>query len=305
MSLSIDERLEARIPHGCLVKARSLYPALKRAERGALVYLLGHPDDVRSVSIAVIARGAGCGLATLSRLARRLGYAGYPELKAAFRAQAGGTAGVVYRGISAQDSPEAVLEKVFAASMESLRDTLAVLDRAQYARAVEAVRRARRLLFCGLGDASQVAAAICQKFLRAGIDAHAAEDPDTQMMLAAHLEPGDTAVGISHSGRSVPVMNALAEAHGRGATTIAITNYPRSPLARRAEVVLLTADFAEDLNGEVVSKRISEHCILESLYITRLIGAQESLSEALERARQAVTVYKAQPPRAAGARGAG
>jgi DNA-binding MurR/RpiR family transcriptional regulator len=151
-----------------------------------------------------------------------------------------------------------------------------------------------------------VAAAICQKFLRADMDAHAAEDPDTQMMLAAHLQAGDAMVGISHSGRSITVLNTLREARERGATTIAVTNYPRSPMAKRADIVLLTADFAEDLNGEVVSKRISEHCILESLYICRLMGAPGAPgARAQERSRRAVNVYKAERPQARAARKTG
>jgi DNA-binding MurR/RpiR family transcriptional regulator len=280
------------LPHAVAVKARAVYPTLKRAERAAMDYITGNVSAVISASIVTVAKSAGCSEATLFRLSRHLGYEGFPALKAALARQTVTQDGVVYRGIAAQDSPDAVLQKVFAASILSLQDTLAVLDPVQYAAAVTAVVGARRLLLCGLGDASLVAAAAAQKFTRVDIDARSSEDPDTQLIQASHLGPGDVTIAISHSGTTTTVLNTAAEAHRRGATVVAITNFPHSPLAKAADIVLLTADFAEHLNGEVVSKRVSEQCLLESLYINCLIARNGTLGEAQKRAQDAVSVYK-------------
>jgi len=288
----VDPRQSPDLPHAFAVKARAVYPTLKRAERAALDYIRANASSAATSSIITVARAAGCSEATLFRLSRHLGYDGFPALKAALGQDSTAASTVVYRGISADDSPASVLQKVFAASILSLQDTLSVLDERQYAAAAATVAAARRLLFCGLGDASQVAAAMAQKFARVDLDARAAEDPDTQVILASHLGPGDAIVAISHSGQTTTVLNAVAEARRHGATAIAVTNYPRSALARAADIVLLTADFAEDLNGEVVSKRVSEQCLLESLYVTCLIARNGQLSEAQKRAQAAVSVYK-------------
>jgi RpiR family transcriptional regulator, carbohydrate utilization regulator len=291
--MQVDPQHIAHIPNACLVKARALYPTLKRAERSALDYLLAHPQQVAGATIGEAARAAGCSEASLFRLARRLGYEGFPALKAAFGGVESPHGGVVYRGITAADDPLSVVEKVFAASVQSLQDTLGILDRAEYGKAVQAVVGARRLLFCGIGDAALVGVAMAQKFVRVNIDARAEFDPDAQLVAASHLQPGDVAVGISHSGRTVTVLNTLREARKRGATAIAVTNYPMSAAAKAADIVLLTADFAEHLNGEVVSKRVSEHCVLESLYINTLIARSAELAPAQRRADEALTVYKA------------
>jgi DNA-binding MurR/RpiR family transcriptional regulator len=131
-----------------------------------------------------------------------------------------------------------------------------------------------------------------QKFVRVDADARSSEDPDVQLILASHLQPHDVVVAISHSGRTSTVMHTVQEAKSRGATIIAVTNFARSKLGREADIVLLTADFAEHLNGEVVSKRVSEQCVLESLYISYLLVRNGALLKAQERANQAVEVYK-------------
>lgn len=291
MELSVNPaRLDA-IPHRLLTRARAAYGTMKSAERRAMDYLVDFPDQVAGASIVTVASHAGCSEATLVRLAKKLGYEGFPALRAELAR--GGEQDVVYRGITPGDNPRAVVDKVFAASIQSLRDTLSVLDTAEYERAVAALLGSRRILVCGLGDAAQVAAAITQKFIRVDVDARTSEDPDVQLIQASHLRTADVAIGISHSGRTTTVMHTLREAHERGATTIAITNYPHAPLAKQADIVLLTADFAEHLNGEVVSKRVSEQCLLESLYIAYLIQRNGGLRQAQERANSAVEAYKA------------
>jgi hypothetical protein len=78
----------------------------------------------------------------------------------------------------------------------------------------------------------------------------------------------------------------------RGATVIAVTNYPLSPLAKIVDLVLLTADFSEHWGGEVVSKRVSELCILESLYINYLILKDGNVLTKLHTANEAVAAHK-------------
>jgi RpiR family transcriptional regulator, carbohydrate utilization regulator len=290
--MNLTDQQIAALPHDCLVKARAIHPTLKSAERRGLEYILLHPQDVPGVSIVAVAKASGASEATLVRLARRLGYAGYPGLKSDLRGHQAQGAAVVYKGISASDNAFSVVEKVFAASAQSLRDTLKVLDRQQYSRAVEALVGARRLLFCGQGDAAHVAAAASLKFVRADVDARATQDADGQRIIASHLAAGDVLVAISHSGRSTIVLNTVAEARKRRATVIALTNYPRSVLARKADIVLLTADFSEHLNGEVVSKRVSEQVLLESLYVNYLIRKGGSLQPAQRAADEAVKAYK-------------
>ncbi|MBD3240671.1 MAG: SIS domain-containing protein [Chitinivibrionales bacterium] len=291
--MEIDKGKLEKVPHSCAIKAQAVYDTLKRAERAAMDYILNHPDQIAEASIVRVAREAGCSEATLVRLARRLGYDGFPGLKTAFQQAERSEEGVVYKGITAHDDPLAVVEKVFAASIQSLHDTLQVIDREQYRRAVAAIVGARRLLFCGLGDAALVAASVCQKFLRVNADAQSSEDPDMQLIMASHLGARDVLVAVSHSGRSTTIIHTIDEARARGATTVAVTNYPLSPLAKASDIVLLTADFAEHLNGEVVSKRVSEQCVLESLYINYLIARNGELLAAQERANRAVEVYKA------------
>lgn len=258
-----------RIPHRCLIKLKGIYHSFKTAERKGADFILAAPEDVAELGVVEFAQRAGCSEATVVRLARKLGYEGFPELKRDF---ADFEPPLLYRDITPRDAPEVVARKVFANSVQALNDTLETLDMEQYGRAVDALLRAERLAFFGLGNAAVVAREAYQKFLGIGVTCFTAEDPDLQLiMVNTQLARGDLLVAISYSGESRPILAAARQARQRGVTVLAITNFPRATLARLSDLVLLTAVFQEHVNGEVGSKRLAQLAVLESLYANYLL----------------------------------
>ena len=281
----------AQIPHNCLLKIQSSYEALKTAERKAADHLLAIPDRISRMTIIEFAAEAGCSEATVVRLSKRLGYEGFPELKSDFArfAHVEDSTTEHYEGITRDDNPLMVFQKVIRSTMGALEDTLKIMEDGAYLRALDAIVDAGTIMFCGLGDASIVAAEAHQRFMRLGKQSAFALDADQQLMYAAQLKPGDVFVAISHTGRSRTVLDALRLAKDAGATIITITNFPFSPLAKRSDIVLLTAVFTSYLTVEVMAKRVTELCILESLsinYLNRVGGP------AVERLRQSNTVVE-------------
>ncbi len=246
-----------RVPHGVLVKIRALYDTLKSAERRLVDYLLENPFDVQGSTIVEMAGRAGCSEATIVRLSKKLGFEGFPELKAAFGSEDGQSRKFEYEGIVAGDDCMTVMKKVFDATRDALNDTFDLLVPEDHERAVEVLLGASRIVFAGLGDAGVVAMEACQRFLRIGVNCNASEDPDLQLIFAEHLQKDDVFFAISHTGRSRTILDATRRATKAGATVILITNYPVSPLAKHSDVVLLTAAFSRHLTGEVISKRVA------------------------------------------------
>ncbi|MGO8677833.1 MAG: MurR/RpiR family transcriptional regulator [Limisphaerales bacterium] len=279
-----------RVPHRCLIRIRGIYHSLKTAERKAADFILSSPDAIHDAGVVEFSAKAGCSQATVVRLAQRLGYVGYPELRHDF---ASPETEVPYRDIAPTDEPEAVLRKVFENSVQGLQDTLAAVDPAQYKMAVEALVAAKGLAFFGLGNAAVVAREAYHKFLRIGVPCHTAEDPDLQLIiLRNHLTRGDVMAAISYSGESKPILAAVRAAQARGIRVLAITNFPRSSLAKSADMVLLTAVFQEHVNGEIGSQRLAQLAVLESLYVNYMLRSGSGVRKALAAANEAVGANK-------------
>lgn len=281
-----------KIPHRCVLSLHAVYDNLKTAEKKAVDYLLVHPGEITTMTVSEFAEEAGCSEATVVRFSKRLGYEGYPELKRDFIAFSKDDVFVEYENISQSDSPVDVMKKVFESSISALNDTLNILDKSVFADAARCLSVAEKIAFTGFGDAGIVALEAHQKFIRAGKQTYYSPDPDIQLIHASQLNPGDVLVAISHSGRTMPVINTVKTAKERGAKIISITNFPVSALTKKSDFVLQTAAFARTVSGEVISKRVTALCIIESLYLTWLMTHQDDLLPVLHRSNEIVKINK-------------
>lgn len=250
-----------------LVKLKSVYNTLKSAERKAADLLLINPEALADLSITDAAQLAGCSEATFVRLAKKIGYKGYHQLRSALEDSTSTKEISLYPDLREDDQSSELLRKVFSASMRTIQDTLNIIDIKQYEAAVEALTHADKIAFFAIGDASSVALSGYYKFTRIGLNCSFFADPDYSLISSVYLKPGDAAVAISYSGETANVVEAIKKSKEAGATTIAITNFPLSPLAKESEVVLQTAAFAHHLDGELMAHRVTQLCILESLYV--------------------------------------
>lgn len=296
MSLNIPPENLIHIPHSLVVKIRAIYFTLKSAEKKAMDLLINDPVFFAQATISEAARDANCSEATMVRLARRLGFEGYTELKQYLKGDDelnnGKNDVILYESITKDNSYEEVAKKVFQSSIQALTDTINILDMNEYKRAVEAISSADRILFCGAGDAANVARSGYQKFIRAGFNVHVSTDLDLQLIAASQLKEKDVVIAVSHSGRTKCVVDLVKYAKAIGATIISITNYPVSPLAKNSDILLLTAAFEEHSKGEVISNRLAELCILESLYINSIIMLEEKVVEKLRQSNAALGINK-------------
>ncbi len=291
MTTAMELQLE-HMPHSCALQMQAVYNTLKKAEKRAADYLIGHAKGVNRLSIQEFASEAGCSEATVVRLSKKLGYEGFPELKRDFAAFENSSDIHEYGSILDNDSPLEVMHKVFEASAQGLMDTLNMLDPEAYSRALQSLIHAKKILFCGLGDAGAVAMEAHLRFLRIGVSSLHAADPDTQLIYATQLEPNDVVVAISHSGRSRQILDVVKVAKDRGATVILITNFPVSPLSKKSDLILQTAVFSKNMTGEIMSKRITALCIIESLYINFMLNAGSIFAETLKVANETIAINK-------------
>lgn len=263
--MHISKKSLEMIPHDCVVRLFSIYDTLKSAERKAADLLIEDPEFVRTSSIAKVAQRAQCSEPTFSRLAKKLEYTGFPELKHELGKANNERAFVFYDGIQKGDSIDEIIEKVFRSAAQGLEDTAKTLSGEKIEQAVETLIGARTCLVYGVGDSSVVARAIQYKLAKLGIRIQFAEDVDFTATMAFHLGKSDVFFAVSHSGKSDPTLRMARRAKMNGAQVVSITNFPASPLAKISDVVLLTAVFSELAYGENTSKRAAEMCVLEIL----------------------------------------
>lgn len=280
------------IPYKFALNIQAVYNNLKTAEKKAANYFLSYPKIIANLTIEECAKNAGCSEATIVRLSKRFGYKGFPQLKKDFSKTRPDSEYLQYGEIKKTDDPFQVLNKVFESSMAAIKDTLKIIDKKEFEEALKALLNAKRIMFCGVGDAALVAMEAYQRFTRIGVHCFTHTDPDLLLVQTLQLHQGDVLIAVSYSGRSRTAVETAKSAKAAGATVIAITNYPISPLTKKSDIILQTAAFSKYSNGEIISKRVTELLIIESLHTNFILKRSPDSIDMLKRSDEVIVNNK-------------
>ena len=279
------------ISHSCLIKFQCVYDDLKSAERKAADFCLSMPEYVNTATIGEVAGCANCSEATFVRLAKRLGYSGYPELREnLLREDSEEIAHSV--GIKNSDDIRTITTAVFNTNILALNDTLSSLDFEFLEDAVNLILKANHILIAASGDANIVALSGVGKFMRLGLPVHYNTDFDTQLVYLSQMGESDILICISHSGRTKNICELAKAANKKKVKVLSLTNFPQSPLVKTSDIVLMTAAFSHDIMGETLAKRIPALCLLDTIYVSILFRLSDKELTKLDAANKILRLNK-------------
>jgi len=274
------------------LRIQSVYNILAAAEKRIADLLKENPRDIIHLSITELAERSNVSEATVVRFARKLGFKGYQDLKITFAQEMISPLQSIHEEIKENDKIPEVLNKIFQSIIQTLYHTRDVLDLEQVEKAAEAILRARKTVVFGLGNSAPVAMDAQHKFLRAGIECSAYCDNHMQVIVASHLCPEDVAIGISHSGSSRDIVEALKLSKECGATTICIANYGKSPVLKYSDIHLFTASQETRFRILALASRIAQLGIIDTLYVYVALRKKEKGYDAIKRIERALQCKK-------------
>ncbi|MGC9668689.1 MurR/RpiR family transcriptional regulator [Planosporangium sp. 12N6] len=304
-----DNGADAGAAHGggratpTTVKARGLLPSLSPAEQRVARVVIEDAGSVAQLTITELAKRARTSETTVIRFCRTLGFTGYPQLRLTLAAEAGRVPddGSPERAMGSDISPSddltEVVEKIAFADARAIEDTAAQLDVAVLARVVDAVAAARRVDIYGVGASAFVAQDFQQKLHRIGRVAYAWSDLHVALTSAALLTEHDVAFGISHTGATMDTIEAFAEAGRQGALTVALTNFPKSPITRVADLVLTTAARETTFRSGAMASRLAQLTVVDCVFVGVAQRTYPQTRAALEATYEAVRSRRARPQR--------
>jgi DNA-binding MurR/RpiR family transcriptional regulator len=261
-----------RPPVSVLIKVRGILPNLRPAEQRVAAAVLADPAGISESSITAVALRCQTSETAVLRFCRAIGLTGYPELRIALARAAqfeevDHCAGAPMTGdITATDTLADVVAKITHAAASAVTDTAAVLDLEVLEAAIHAITMATRVDIYGIGASALVGEYLHQKLHRIGLVSFAWFEGHLAVTSAGLLGPGDVALGISHTGTTIDMIDALRVARERGATTISVTNYEMSPIAAVSGLLLTTAARETTFSAGGMSSRIAQFALVDCLF---------------------------------------
>jgi DNA-binding MurR/RpiR family transcriptional regulator len=282
---------------GLLVRVQGLLPELSEALLRIATEVLKDPGRVARSTIVELADASGTSPSTVNRFCRVVGIDGYAELRLGIAAEIGRAAVAgrpdVGTEIEVGDDLGHIARVISAADAWTIQETLRQLDLAEVGHVVDALAGARRIDIYGAGSSAVMASELQQRLHRIGLTSWFWSEVHAGLASASLLGERDVGFALSHSGRTRETIDMLTEAGARGATTVAVTNFPRSPLADVADVVLTTAVRETTFRPGTLAAQHSQLLVLDLVYVGVAQRTRRRAAQAFAVTAQAVVGHRA------------
>ncbi|MBD7956259.1 MurR/RpiR family transcriptional regulator [Microbacterium sp. Sa4CUA7] len=280
------------------VSLRQRMPSLSKAERRIAEVVLERPSIVVESSITRLADLADTSPSSVARFCRAVGFDGYKDFRMAIaaadsREQA---ARELFRvddaEIDASDSALDVVTKVAYQEARAIEETARSVDLDALDAVVDAIRGATRLDVFGAGSSGLTAQDLQLKLHRVGVPTFCWSDAHLALTSFALTGPGGVAIAVTHTGQTLEANQVLAVARERGATTVAITNYPDSPIADVADHLLVTSARESRYRTGAMSSRLAQMAIVDFVVVRLLQREMDRAGDLLRRTYEAVQGHR-------------
>ncbi len=216
---------------------------LNDTDDSIIEYVRTHRSDLQELSIHNIAKALYVAPNAIMRVAKKLGYSGFSELKFS---------------LQQEDNPadyQTVEKRVLDKIPQNIVKTLDVLDEATMAELVNTMLHAPKIVFAGVGE-SVYFCELFGKYLRC-LDQKVEYYPQIHDIeyAVAHCAAGDLLVTISASGNTERLIALSQKAAEQGVQTACITHYGKNPLSEACALQLCFWGEKRIANGYNVTDR--------------------------------------------------
>ena len=250
-------------------KIHNVFANLTETEQRIASYILEFPDRVVNMTAKELADNCDTVPSAVNRMCKSVGEEGFSKMKISLAA-AVGKEGDDEKNIpfDKEDTTKMIFNKVFNSGINTLKSTYQMIDFSKIEEISKIFASAQHIFIFGVGTSSVVAVDAAYRFSQLDVQTYAYTDILQMNVMASNMKKGDVAFGISHSGRTKAVVDAMRSAKQAGATTIALTSFTRSLLYTESDYSISVYADEKNYPVEAVSARIAHMCVIDALILT-------------------------------------
>lgn len=246
----------------------TMYNSFTNTEKKLADYIMKNKAQVMYMSITDLSDKAKVAESSVFRFCKSMKFTGYQEFKIALAQSLNkdNSEHHIDTEILIEDSMSSMAEKVKQTNISALDETYNLLNYNEVSLAVDAMIKADKVRFFGVGSSLITAMEGQNKFLRIMNKAECSIDSHLQSMTASLMTDKEVAIVISYSGQTKDSIDVAKRAKEAGAMVISITRFVKSPLTYFSDITLLCGAHEGPLQGGSLSAKISQLYLLDILY---------------------------------------
>lgn len=255
---------------GSLIKIKEIINNLSPSEKKVAEYILENPYEISNLSIGKLADKSGSSEATIVRLCKLLDFNGYKDFRINIIQDIANMPKYEnkdkYTDVEPGDDLKSIIKNISYNNKKSIDNTLEIISYKDLSMAIEAIIKAEKIDFYGVGASNIIALDAMQKFSRINKIATSYSDPHMQVVSAANLKKGDVAIAISYSGETKDTYDSIRIAKESRATTISITKFGQNSISDLCSINLYVSAPEITIRSGAMSSRIAQLNIIDILF---------------------------------------
>lgn len=247
---------------------------LTKRNLAILKYMLDSPDGTVAKSVSELARENGVNISTITRLAQKLGFKGFPDLKLIFRDSlkqrknfySDQVKNFLSKGPNADDKKRSILKRVIQDEWSNVMVMADTFDEKRFATIIQLLIHAERICIIGLRGSYPFAhyLGFYLKMIRDNVSLIGRAGHTLADDLSV-LEPGDLLIAISLKPYTKATVDACSMSRLQSTNLIAITDSQSSPLVMETDHFLVTPAESDFFFNPMVSVIICIETLLSEL----------------------------------------
>lgn len=269
-----------------LTKLRSMH--FSATEQRIADYIIRNAEHLSGCTISTIAAECGTSKSMVVQLCKAVGFKGYKDLLSQLLVeQALGRQleqpEEAYDDIHPGCTPAQIAQVIIRKEILSLQDTMDLIDPGELAKAVKLIKKADRILLCGVGESGLAAQDLDNKLSRIGLYSRFTADVHCQLLETSSLTSSSVCIVFSFSGRTRDMIEICELSREMGAKVITITRLGENPVNELADVKLSVVSSESPHSVTAMSSRMSTMGLVDVLFACLISDMNEKITSQINR----------------------
>ena len=255
-----------------ILKINEYYKTFTKQEKKLADFLLKNINEASVLTISELSKESGVSCSTINRFAITLGYKGFKEFIRDMYHEANSLP--VQENVYEinHENPlnmdiDTVIKVVCNLNIESIRNSLMMLEESKVLKAIEAIHKAPRVVVYALSGSVAPALDLKFKFQRLGINCEVYDNPHSLILSATTLKSKDVVIALSYTGETKEILDALKYVKENGAKIIGITMVGNNSLSKICDICIEHSSVDKGLRTYSTRSRVVQENIIDILYI--------------------------------------
>ncbi|WP_246246556.1 MurR/RpiR family transcriptional regulator [Paenibacillus lemnae] len=228
------------------------YRNFSMKEKEIADYIIRFKNTIHNINIRELAEQTHSSTSTITRFCRKIKCDSFVDFKIRLN-----------RETDDPDVSDDSFSKVRNLYTDIVNATADMLQQNQIEQVVQRIKSAQRVQVYGLGSSGLSALEFKYRLMRMNINIDAITDSHMMIMSASLLNKHDLVIGLSNSGLTEEVIDALAAARQNGAGTISITNYNHTKLTDLSDISLFTPSMHRTGEPRFINSQLAINYVLD------------------------------------------